>query len=161
MLGPPLLLGALLATGAGPAPRSLSGSWLYGAGRPEPKEAVVVVARCWNADVAVRLVESAGKVTGTITWIPVAQGAVPTHRREESERLTGTRVGDRVTLTGEHRVVEVLAYPAMPANPTATSVRYALRVDRRTGHLVGTRDGQPFWLAPIKIRPTVCGPGPP
>jgi hypothetical protein len=163
----PFLLGVLALATVGPA-RSLTGSWMFGADRPEPQEAVVVVAqRCWNADVAVRLVEKAGRVTGTITWIPAAQGVVPSHRRDESERLTGARVGDAITLTGEHRIVETgftLAYRDMPAGgptSTVTRVRYELHVDRKSGHLVGTRDGRPFWLAPIKVRPAHCGAPPP
>ncbi len=170
MIGSPLLAGAaLLAAGALAAPaRSLSGNWLFGADGPEPKAAIVVVPpRCWNADIAVRLADSDGKLTGTITWIRAAQGAPPTHGRDESERLTGTRVGDRVRMTGEHRVTETtftLPYRSMPAGPpttTVTRVRYELRVDGKTGHLVGTRDGQPFWLAPVKVRPGHCGAPPP
>ena len=154
MLGIPFLVGAvLLAEGAVAAPaRSLSGNWLFGADGPKPKAAVVVVPpRCWNADIAVRLADGDGKLTGTITWIRAAQGVPPAHRRDESERLTGTRVGDRVRMTGEHRVTETtfnLPYRSMPAGPpttTVTHVRYELRVDGKTGHLVGTRDGRPFW----------------
>ena len=170
MFGSPILVGAvLLAAGTlAKPPRSLSGSWLFGADRSEPKEAVVVVAqRCWNADVAVRLTEAGGKLTGSITWIPATQGVAPSHHRDETERLSGTHVGDRVRLTGDHRVTETtfaLPYHSMPAGPpttTVTRVRYDLRLDGKTGHLVGTRDGQPFWLAPIKVRPTACGAPPP
>jgi hypothetical protein len=170
MIGSPFLAGAvLLAAGVLAAPaRTLSGNWLFGADGPEPKAGVVVVPpRCWNADVAVRLVDSDGKLTGTITWIPAMQGVPPARGRNESERLTGTRVGDQVRMTGEHRVTETtfaLAYHSMPAGPpttTITRVRYELRVDGKTGHLVGTRDGRPFWLAPVKVRPGHCGSPPP
>ena len=169
MFGSATVVGAvLLAAGALATPsRSLSGSWFFGADRPEPKEAVLVVAaRCWNADVAVRLTDTDGRLTGTITWIPAAQGVPPSHHRDERERLVGSRVGDRVRLTGEHRITEttyapVQALPAGQPGTIVTRVRYDLRLDRKTGHLVGTREGQPFWLAPIKVRPTPCGAPPP
>jgi hypothetical protein len=164
MFGPTTVVGAvLLAAGTLAAPsRSLSGSWFFGADRPEPQEAVLVVAsRCWNADVAVRLTDTDGKLTGTITWLPAAQGVPPSHHRDEHERLVGTRVGDRVRLTGEHRITETTYAPAGQPSTIVTRVHDDLRLDRKTGHLVGTREGQPFWLAPIKVRPTPCGAPPP
>ena len=170
MIGLSFLVGTtLLAAGAlATPPQSLSGSWLFGADRPEPKAAIVLVPpRCWSADVAVRLVDTDGKLSGTISWIAATQGVPPSRQHDESERLSGTRVGDRVRMTGAHRVVETAfanAYLALPAGPpttTVTRVRYDLRFDRKTGHLVGTRDGQPFWLAPFKVRPARCGAPPP
>src|SRR5262245_30672732 len=138
MVGSATVVGAvLLAAGTLATPsRSLSGSWFFGADRPEPKQAVLVVAsRCWNADVTVRLTDTDGKPTGTITWIPATQGVASWHHRDENERLVGTRVGDRVRLTGEHRItdtsyVPVQALPAGQPSTTVTQIRYDLRIDR-------------------------------
>jgi hypothetical protein len=158
--------GALLAARAGSgAPASLAGAWLYGTG-PEPKQSVVAVPpRCWHGGVDFTLADDGKTVTGTVRWLRAVGGAVPSVEHQESERLTGAREGDRLVLTGEHRVVDTpLRYGSMlggASRTTTTPVRYELRLDRRTGHLVGTRNGEPLWLARFKMVPGNCGPPPP
>ena len=86
-------------------------------------------------------------------------------QRDESETLTGTRDGDHVVLRGHHVVVTTgLAYPSVPdgsQESAKTIVKYDLRRDPKTGHLVGTRAGQPFWLARFKLHHANCGSPPP
>jgi hypothetical protein len=154
--------------GAGADERGpLSGAWLFGDGLAEPREAVVSVApRCWRGGVDFTLVDLGAKLTGQARWIEAIGGMPPTVERDETETLAGTREGDRISLTGRHRVVETkLAYPSIPGGraltPTVTTVRYDLRLDPRTKHLIGTRDGRPFWLARFRVRRGECGSPPP
>ncbi len=159
-----LVLGFSSAVFAG-APGSLSGAWLFGAGGPEPKASVVSIPqRCWNGGVDFTLRESGKKLTGRAHWIePV--GGVPRPPRDETETLTGSRDGDHVVLTGQHGITTagdpVRAVVEGQAEYAKTTVKYDLRLDAKTGHLVGTRDGQPFWLARFKIHRTNCGSPPP
>jgi hypothetical protein len=141
---------------------SLSGAWFFGTDAPEPKEAVLSVPeRCWHGGVDFTLTETGKKLTGEVRWIE-ATGGVARPPRWETERLRGTRSGNHVVLTGEHKVVTgALIYPATRQDPPPTTVKYDLRFDRRTGHLVGTRDGQPLWLARFKTYQVTCGGPPP
>ena len=98
-----------------------------------------------------------------MVWISAVGGVRPATTREEVEELTGTREGDRLVLNGTHRVTVRPTFPPRPgvaAQTTVAAVRYELRLDRKTGHLVGTRDGQPLWLARFKVLPGNC-PAPP
>jgi hypothetical protein len=153
---------SIAAAGSG---GSLSGAWLFGNYQPEPKQAVVSISqRCWNGGVDFTLTENGKKLRGEARWIE-ATGGVPRPARDETEKLTGTREGDHVVLTGEHVVVTAASpYPPMPGeepDPPKATVKYDLRLDPKTGHLVGTRDGQPLWLARFKVHPANCGSPPP
>jgi hypothetical protein len=144
---------------------SLSGAWWFGDYQPEPKEMVISVPqRCWNGGVDFTLTEMGKRLTGKARWIE-ATGGVPRPPRDETETLTGTRVGNHVVLTGEHKVVTAASpYPAMPGDkpdPPKETVKYDLRLDSKTGHLVGTRNDQPLWLARFKSHPANCGSPPP
>jgi hypothetical protein len=166
MRRPALLLIVLIAAGgsAGAAP-SLSGAWLFGNYQPEPKQAVVSIPqRCWQGGVDFTLTENGKKLTGTVRWIEATRG-VPRPSRDETEKLTGTRDGNHVVLTGRHQVVTAASpYPAGPGeapDPPDTTVKYDLRLEARTGHLVGTRNGRPIWLARFKTYHVTCGSPPP
>lgn len=142
----------------------LAGPWLFGAYGPEPKEAVVrVPQRCWAGGVDFTLSEVGKKVTGTARWIEAVGGAWRP-MREETEVLTGAREGNHVVLLGQHTVVihpdPVHRVPGTPGGGT-TTVRYDLRFDPRTRHLVGTRDGKPIWLVRFTTYHADCGPPPP
>src|SRR5262245_37007667 len=102
-----IAVGVLFSVGARAAgPASLSGAWLYGSG-PEPKQAVVAVPpRCWHGGVDFTLDDDGKTVTGTVRWLRAVGGAVPASEHQESERLIGTRDGDRLLLTGQHRTVD-------------------------------------------------------
>jgi hypothetical protein len=165
---PALVLGGLAVAGGvarAEAP-GLSGPWWFGNYRPEPKEAVISVSqRCWSGGVDFALKENGSRLTGNARWIAATQGVAPTIQRDETESLTGQRAGDRVTLIGHHKVIEQrIAYPSVAGGapaPTVTNIKYDLKVDPKTGHLVGTRDGQPFWLARFKVHMAPCGAPPP
>jgi hypothetical protein len=144
---------------------SLSGGWFFGDDAPEPKEAVLSIPqRCWNGGVDFTLTETGKKVTGTARWIE-ATGGVPRPSRDETETLSGTRDGNHVVLTGAHKVVAYgEAYPSVlngERENADTTVKYDLRLNSKTGHLVGTRDGQPLWLARFKTHHADCGSPPP
>jgi len=148
------------------APGSLSGGWLFGAEGPEPKASVVSVPqRCWNGGVDFTLKQSGNKLTGAARWTEPSGGVARNSSRDESETLTGTRDGDHVVLNGRHVVVTTgYAFPSVPDGSqenSKTIVHYDLRLDHKTGHLVGTRDGQPFWLARFRIHHADCGSPPP
>jgi hypothetical protein len=68
-------------------------------------------------------------------------------------------------LTGRHVAVTTgYAFPSVPDGSQETGqtiIKYDLRLNPKTGHLVGTRDGQPFWLARFKTRHADCGSSPP
>jgi hypothetical protein len=150
----------------GGAAGSLSGVWLFGDDAPEPTQAVVSIPqRCWSGGVDFTLAESGNKLTGTARWSEPAGGVARNSARDESETLTGTREGDHVVLRGHHVVVTTgLAYPSVPdgsQESAKTIIKYDLRLDPKTGHLVGTRAGRPFWLARFKMRHADCGGSPP
>ena len=155
----------LSAAGPAGASRSLSGAWLFGDYQPEPKESVVSVPqRCWNGGVDLTLSENGKKVTGAARWIEPT-GGVPRPARDETETLSGTREGAHLVLTGRHKVVVYgEAYPSVlngEQQNSETTVKYDLRLDPKTGHLVGTRDGQPLWLARFRTHHAECGSPPP
>ncbi|HLK91518.1 MAG TPA: hypothetical protein VKZ18_16620, partial [Polyangia bacterium] len=110
----PFLSFWMIATGGGAgASPSLSGAWLFGNTRPEPKESVVSIPqRCWEGGVDFTLSEKGGTLTGTARWIQAASG-VARPSRDETEALTGRRDGNHVVLTGKHTVVT-----AAPPYPT-------------------------------------------
>jgi len=160
-----VVLVACAAAARAAEPRPLSGAWWFGDTGPEPKQAVIrVPQRCWNGGVDFTLTETGHKVTGRARWIE-ATGGVPRPPREETEALTGTRDGDHIVLTGLHKVA---TFPdpirdvveGAPENGT-TTVRYDLRLDPKTGHLAGTRDGRPIWLARFRTIHADCGSPPP
>jgi hypothetical protein len=157
---------AVFATTAPADTPSLSGAWWFGDYGPEPRERVISVPqRCWSGGVDFSLKESGARLTGSARWIAPTQGVPPTVERDETESLSGQREGDHVRLTGQHKVVLLrMAYPSVPGDApstTVTPIKYDLRIDRKTGHLVGTRDGQPLWLARFKVRAEPCGSPPP
>jgi hypothetical protein len=144
---------------------SLSGAWFFGSYSPEPKEAVLSVPqRCWQGGVDFTLTETGNRLTGQVRWIE-ATGGVARPPRSETERLKGTRTGNHVVLTGEHVVMTAVPpHPPMPGevpDPPKTAVKYDLRINPKTGHLVGTRNGQPLWLARFKTYAATCGSPPP
>jgi len=156
-------IGSVATAGTG---RSLSGAWFFGTYEPEPKEAVISVPqRCWNGGVDFMLQETGTKLTGMARWIQ-ATGGVMRPPREETETMTGTRDGNHIVLSGQHRVV-IYGQPSYPSlrggdpDRLNTTVTYDIRFDPRTRHLVGTRNGQPLWLARFKIHPANCGSPPP
>ena len=157
---------SVAAIAAAGAPGSLSGAWLFGSDTPEPKEAVVSIPqRCWNGGVDFTLSENGKKLTGRARWTEPSGGVARSSSRDESETLTGTRDGDHVVLNGRHLVVTTgYAFPSVPDGSQETGqtiVKYDLRRNHKTGHLVGTRDGQPFWLARFKTHHADCGSSPP
>jgi len=162
-----LLAGVAGAPGTDPAPApALAGAWLFGDHAPEPKDAVVTIPqRCYGGGVDFTLREAGVKLTGDVHWTPPTQGVPPSAYEDESETLAGSREGDHVVLVGKHRSARMAyAYPSVAGGPlqtTITTVKYDLRRDPRTGHLVGTRDGRRFWLARFRVRHALCGPPPP
>jgi hypothetical protein len=84
---------------------------------------------------------------------------------DEHEDLTGTVEGAAITLTGEHVRRSALPFPRGAPQEPAQPVRYDLRWDAGSGHLVGARNGQAFWAArpgpQEPSNPARCGPPPP
>lgn len=63
-----------------------------------------------------------------------------------------------VALTGSNENGTVKLRGVSPLQPERTVV-LELRFDAASQHLVGTRDGKPFWAAPL-VRPEPCGSPP-
>jgi len=148
-----------------PAKRGLHGAWIFGAGTPEPKPGVVKRSRgCWEGGVETTLEQKGARVTGTIRWYPAAQGAEPPFSIQEGEVLEGSRTGNQVNLTGtyDRRAVSQMLEDksGLPA-PVHAIHKYLLVYNPETGHLVGTKDGKPFWAAPVEWILKPCGPPPP
>jgi hypothetical protein len=72
-------------------------------------------------------------------------GTMPTYL--QFEHATGTLQNGTVTLTGD-----VLYSPTGPniGMPAPEKLTYVLKLDAVKGHLVGTRNGEAFWAAPLK-----------
>jgi hypothetical protein len=165
-----LLTVALAAPSAfaedGGAPQfDLTGDWVFGVGTPEPSAGPVKLPqRCWEGGEDVQLRQRGARVTGTRQVIPKASGVRPMYTLQESEELSGVFEGTGLTLQGKY--ARVLT-PEVPGTPPSTqpevhhTYRYRLRYDPATRHLVGTRDGKPFWAAPLIHTKRSCGSPPP
>ncbi|MBU6429601.1 MAG: hypothetical protein KGR26_11355, partial [Cyanobacteria bacterium REEB65] len=69
-----------------------------------------------------------------------------------TEETDGIDASGSLTLSGEAK-----------DNPAASgsAVTYSLSFGTQSQHLVGTRNGQPFWAAPFIQKPaSMCGPAP-
>jgi hypothetical protein len=157
----------LLSLGAGSGThvrRSLSGAWWFGDYEPEPRKSVIEVPdRCEKKDDVNFTLKDRGKtLTGEARWIEVTPG-MPRSECVEAETLSGTRDGDHIVLTGQHKIVTCFDPRRNHGDSTSKEgkqvVKYDLRFDPKTGHLVGTRDGKPLWLARFVStgRRLVCG----
>lgn len=80
-------------------------------------------------------------------------GPMPTYLQFES--ATGTLQNGTLTLTGSIAFSPTGSMIGMPAPQPVT---YVLTLDPAKGHIVGTRNGQPFWAAPFKASTdAACG----
>lgn len=121
-----------------PTSADLSGTWVFGTtGEPA---AGPVFGACGPGN-GLRLTQAGDRVTGEET-VCAGPCYVPTE-------LEGTFRDGQLSLTGT--VPE-------PAEDAGRRVSYALRYEPATGHMVGTRDGQPYWAAPYGL---VESPGEP
>jgi len=124
-----------------PAPSStVSGSWVFGDANEPPPGPVVTCNpfRLWN------LTQDGTSVKGSVQACIGPCAAF-------TEEVTGTNVGGVLQLSGE---------AADSPSSQHTPVHYALRFDAASQHLVGDRNGQPFWAAPFIQQTTGCGPRP-
>jgi hypothetical protein len=112
-----------------------------------------------------------GNILITETWNFVQQGNTLTddyvylspggaYRCDQyTEHTTGTVDNGRVVLNGNAGRKDVCS--GASAAPSSLPMAYDLRFNAATGHLEGTRNGQPVWLAPVRF-PTnewqECGP---
>lgn len=155
-------VGLLLAAKPG-APPPLDGNWTFGAGTPEPAERTVVIPHpCWEPSVTMFVQQRGADVLAEISWNSTPRRSSPSHVLE-GEHLTGKLEGDHLVLTGEHRRTTMGPRgPELPGDAeTHLPVRYDLRYQPKSGHLVGTRNGQPFWAAHMRYKLRKCGPQPP
>ena len=127
-LTPAELCGFQRVTFALPTAEDLTGAWAFGTSGEPP--AGPIFGECPPSN-GLRLEEAQGQVTGE-ELVCGGPCYVPT-------TLAGSRVGDRLTLVG--------TVPP-PAEAAGRQVTYDLRFDAGSGHLVGTRDGAPYWAAP-------------
>jgi hypothetical protein len=104
----------------------LSGPWTFGSSA-EPTISTVTVSCIGYAATTLDLQQTGNTVTGTVT---ACMGAC-----RLTERLTGTRSQFHLDLTGT----------ASSGSATDGNVTYSLDLSPQTGHLSGTRNGQPYW----------------
>jgi hypothetical protein len=166
-----LLFAALLCSTAradAPVRRdSLAGLWVWGSG-PEPVPGPVQYeAACGSQPAQIRIVENETGVEATVEEAkPMTGGAVrptPSVWTAAEERLRGTFDGSVLTLTGTHVVTKYTSAGTVHAEVQSRArVRLELRLVKRSGHLVGTRNGVAVWAAraSMPIRPMVgsCPP---
>jgi hypothetical protein len=119
---------------------SVSGSWVFGDANEPPAGPVVACNpfRLWN------LTQDGTNVKGSVLACIGPCAAF-------TEEVTGTNVDGLLQLSGE---------AAESPSAQHVPVRYTLRFDAASQHLVGTRNGQPFWAAPFIQQATGCGPRP-
>lgn len=113
----------------------VSGPWVFGTTNEPPAGAVPT--RCIGyAATTLNLTQTGTNLTGTVSQCMAVCRL--------TENLSGTNDHGHVHLTGT-------------ATADGTAVTYDLDFNPTTKHLVGTRNGQPFWAAPATPLPT--GPG--
>lgn len=112
-----------------PTAENLTGSWAFGSTGEPP--AGPVFGECPPGN-GLRL-EQAGEQVNGEEMVCGGPCYVPTS-------LAGTFRDGALALVG--------TVPA-PAEDAGRRITYALRFEARTGHLVGTRDGSPYWAAPF------------
>ena len=96
-------------------------------------------------------------------------GAVFVYEPYAGEHSTGSFDGTRLLASGSFdtgysaTMFVTRANATPPPGGTHTPVEYDLRLDAKSGHLVGTRNGKPFWAARVSFVPrkTPCPPPPP
>ena len=128
-LTPSELCGLQRVPFAVPTGADLSGQWTFGTSGEPP--AGPVFGECPPGS-GLRLTQDGERVSGE-ELVCGGPCFVPT-------ALTGTYRAGALALTG--------TVPP-PAEEAGREVAYALRFDAATGHLVGTRDGKPYWAAPF------------
>lgn len=130
------------AVSASPRPvtaKDLSGRWVFGT-QDEPSPGPVL--GCYPSSLWV-LTQNGETLTGGMTTCVGPCGYA-------YEDFTGSNHDGTVSI-----IATVHQQPDVP--PSTAS--YSLTFDARTQHLVGTRNGAPFWAAPFAPRGD-CGPAP-
>ncbi|HEY9722084.1 MAG TPA: hypothetical protein V6D47_08720 [Oscillatoriaceae cyanobacterium] len=121
--------------------QDLSGQWVFGSAN-EPSPGPVVACnpfKIWN------LTQTGSQLKGSVNACLGPCAAF-------TEETTGANDAGQVALSGESADT-----PTGPRQP----VTYQLHFDAATQHLIGTRNGQPFWAAPfVKQTSPTCGPAP-
>ncbi|HEY9854896.1 MAG TPA: hypothetical protein V6D05_04100 [Stenomitos sp.] len=118
---------------------NLTGQWVYGTTN-EPSPGPVAGCYPWSLWI---LAQSGPTISGGMTTCVGPCGYA-------HEDFTGTNSVGTVSITAM-----VYQQPGVP--PSTAS--YSLVFDPRTQHLVGTRNGEPFWAAPF-MQKNDCGPAP-
>jgi hypothetical protein len=123
-----------------PTAANLSGAWVYGDANEPPSGPVVSCNpfRLWN------LAQMGNAVTATVNACLGPCGAY-------QEPSQGTAQAGALHLVGA-------SMESPLSSPSAVS--YELSYNAATQHLVGTRNGKPFWAAPFIQQSTDCGARP-
>lgn len=117
---------------------NLSGTWIF-ADTVEPPAGPVVGCVAANS---MTLTQAGTTISGKVSF---CNGPC----RPGGEDFKGTVDGLSVTMNGT-------SDPGIPEAGVGV-VTYTLKFDPTTQHLVGTKNGQPFWAAPFVAKPD-CGP---
>lgn len=119
---------------------NLTGAWVFGSDNEPPAGPVVACYpfKIWN------LAQTGEQLKGSVLACVGPCMAF-------TEEVQGTNHSGQVQLTGE---------AAESPSAAHTPVTYDLHFDATSRHLVGTRNGQPFWAAPFTKQASGCGPAP-
>ena len=133
---------------------NLGGSWLYNqptapgdTAVPNPSEAAAgALAFCAGRHLYAwhwALTQFGDQVTGTVVYD--SPGGVM-QNFGLTETVTGTLTGNSLILNGTYTPN---VFPPTTTAPTPTPVTYYLTYNAQTQHLVGSRNGKPYWSAPF------------
>lgn len=152
-----LLAGCLRGGGsAGPSPTDcgepvvLAGTWRLGVGDEPPPGPVTDGETCISRPEFHAL--SQDGPTLRAIWSPRYQMRGIPPREQLREELAGQVCGSEVTLTGWRWAQQLMPGPT-PEDPQREAVEWRLSYDAASGHLRGTRNGEPGWGAPLTVLP--------
>ena len=150
----------------------LTGEWLFGSTN-EPKSGPTTLEQpCFGASNVMRIAQSADRVTIDYAVPQPPHGAVFVYEPYAGEHARGTFDGVHLVANGSFDTGytpngwalrnDANATPP-PDRGTHTPVDYELRLDAKSGHLVGTRTGATFWAVRVSFVPRrfPCPPPPP
>ena len=148
----------------------LTGQWLFGSANEPHRGPTTLEQPCYGATNVWSLAQSGDAVTLDYSVPQPPHGAVMAYEPYSGEHDTGTFDGVHLLARGSFDTGYTRNGWAMPGGGgtpppggTHTPVEYDLRLDGRTGHLVGTRSGMNFWAVRVTFVPrkVPCPPPPP
>lgn len=151
-----------------PSSANLSGTWQpvatatagsSQAVKPGPRE---WTGSCYNGYQLLAIEQTGTRVRATLLYRRATSGMEMVEWMTISEISEGEMRSGAVELVGT-RIEERNSLQVQRSHRACRSVRFSLRFDEQSGHLIGTRNGQSVRYVPLAIKPRgrPCGPPPP